>query len=221
LNTGFPPIAEIQTKTLPAYRVARLLGVVRLTFSWFARSESLRNLCGISSNRLAIRCNLSSSLSVVWIVFMNQRAPFESPLEPFESPKELLNGAKERLAELEPMCNAISEMRDYEIITHTDPKTREKVVKVRLKQRFPPKVRRLASTILKELRLALDQAFCEGAVALGRRDAKGIQFPFEKDPGDLKRAVGRRCAGVDKRLIDYCLSFKPHYGGDSDGFCGR
>jgi hypothetical protein len=69
---------------------------------------------------------------------MNQRAPFESPLEPFESPKELLNGAKERLAELESMCNAISETRDYEFITNTDPKTREKVVKLHLKRRFPP-----------------------------------------------------------------------------------
>jgi hypothetical protein len=52
---------------------------------------------------------------------------FESPLAPFESPKELLDGAKERLTELEATCKAIAETRDYEIIAHTDPKTREKV----------------------------------------------------------------------------------------------
>jgi hypothetical protein len=144
-------------------------------------------------------------------------ALFESPLEPFESPKELLNGTKERLTELEALCQSVSETRDYEFITHIDPKTREKVIKLRLKRKFPPRIRTLASSIMKEMRIALDQAFCEAAVALGRRDAKGIYFPFGKDPEDLKEVVKRNCVGVDRRLINYCLGFKPYYGGDSDG----
>ena len=135
-------------------------------------------------------------------------APFESPQEPFESPKELLNGAKERIAELGSLCQSVSETRDYEILTHIDPKTKEKVIKLRLKRRFPPRIRSTASSIMKEMRIALDQAFCEAAVFLGRKDAKGIYFPFGKDPEDLKRQVERVCKGV---------SFKPYYGGDSDG----
>jgi hypothetical protein len=146
-----------------------------------------------------------------------RRPPFESPQEPFESPKELLNGAKERIAELESLVETVSKACEYEIITHTDPKTREKVVKLRLKHRFPPKIRNLASSILKELRLALDQAFCESAVALGRKNAKGIYFPFGRDPENLKDEVKRKCVNVDQRLIDYCLTFKPHYGADSNG----
>jgi hypothetical protein len=145
------------------------------------------------------------------------RNPFESPLEPFESPRELINGAKERLAELEPICNALSETREYEIITHTDPKTKEKVVKIRLKDRFPPKIRRLASSILKELRISLDQAFCEGAVALGRKNAKDIYFPFGKDLENLKITIEKKFIGVDQHLINFCLRFKPYFGGDSDG----
>lgn len=86
---------------------------------------------------------------------------FVSPLEPFESPRELINGAKERLAELETICKTIGETRDYKIITHTDPKTQKKVVKIRLEHKLPPKIRRLASSIVKELRISLDQAFCE------------------------------------------------------------
>ena len=148
---------------------------------------------------------------------MNQRGPFESPQEPFESPKELLNGAKERIAELETFVQSVSQTRDYEIITHTDPNSREKVVKLRLKHKFPPKIRSMASSILKELRLALDQAFCEAAQELGRKDAKGIYFPFGKDPENIEREIEKRCRGVDRRLIDYCLTFKPYYGGDSDG----
>jgi hypothetical protein len=142
---------------------------------------------------------------------------FEAPQEPFESPKESLNGAKERIAELKVLCESVSETRDYEIITHIDPNSREKVIKFRLKHRFPPKIRSMASSIMKELRIVLDQAFCEAAVVLGRKDAKGIYFPFGKDPDDLKRQVARVCKCVDQRLIDFCLSFKPYYGGDSDG----
>jgi hypothetical protein len=120
--------------------------------------------------------------------------PFESPLEPFESPKELINGAKERLAELEAVCKTVGETRDYEIITHTDPKTKEKVVKVRLLQKFPPKIRRLTSSIIKELRISLDQAFCDAAVALGRGNAKNIFFPFGRDLVNLDAEIKRKCS---------------------------
>jgi hypothetical protein len=149
---------------------------------------------------------------------LNHPAPFVSPLEPFESPKELVSGAKERLAELEAFAEAISKSCDCEIITHTDPKTREQVVKLRLKRRFPPKIRSLASSILKEMRIALDQAFCEAAVMLGRKNARGIYFPFGKSIDELNRQVKRKCENVDQALIDFCLMFKPHYGEDSDGF---
>ena len=187
-------------------------------FFGFLIFESLRNLCGVDSNRLDIRASRPSSSSSAVVIFMNDRSPFESPLEPFESPKELLNGAKERLTDLESMCNAISETRDYEFITNTDPKTREKVVKLKLKQKFPPRIRSLASNIVKELRTTLDQSFCEAAVMLGRKNAKGIYFPFGRDPKNLELVVKGKCFNdVDPRLIDYCLLFKPHYGGDSDG----
>jgi hypothetical protein len=145
------------------------------------------------------------------------RAPFESPLEPFESPKELLNGAKERITDLEAACQAVCETRDYEIRTHIDPKTCEKVVRLRLKNRFPPKIRGLASNILKELRLSLDQAFCDAAIALGRSHAKGIYFPLARNPNDLEGEIRKKCVNVDRRIINYCLLFKPYYGGDSDG----
>jgi hypothetical protein len=115
------------------------------------------------------------------------------------------------------ICNETCESREYEIITNTDPKTKEKVVKILLKDKFPPKIRRLASSIAKELRTSLDQAFCEGAVALGRKNAKDIYFPFGKDLKNLKITVAKKFMGVDQELIDFCLSFKPYFGGDSDG----
>lgn len=57
------------------------------------------------------------------------RHNFTSNQEPFESPKDLIDGAEERITELGTLVKASGESCDYKIITHTDPKTREKVVK--------------------------------------------------------------------------------------------
>jgi hypothetical protein len=128
---------------------------------------------------------------------------FESELEPFEGPIALVDGANDRLSQLETLCKAVSETRDYEINVRADPNTKEKIVKIRLKRRLPPKIRALASMILKDLRLSLDQAFCEGAEALGPCDVTRLYFPFGKDMEDLERQIKRCCRGVDQRLIDY------------------
>jgi hypothetical protein len=90
---------------------------------------------------------------------------FEQPLDPFEGPKHLIAGAEVRLAELKPICEAIGKSCGYEIITDFDHKAKENVVKLRLKERFPPRIRSIASMICKELRLALDQALLKKMLA--------------------------------------------------------
>jgi hypothetical protein len=138
-------------------------------------------------------------------------------LLPFESPKELIADCKERIADFEAACKAFVDSCSYEVISHRDPNTREEVVKLQFGQRLPPRIRTLLSSIMKNLRIALDQALCDGAISLGRKNAKGILFPFGKDPHNLDHEVTRRCQNVDQGLVDFCLSFKPYYGGDSDG----
>lgn len=140
-----------------------------------------------------------------------------SDLEPFESPKELVIGAVENLAEIKAACDLFGETQGYEILTEKDVETGEEVVYLRLKEKFPPRIMRLISSVIKELRLALDQAFCDAAVLLGRPNAKKICFPFGKSIEDLNRTIETSCKNVDRLLIDYCLTFKPYYGGDTDG----
>jgi hypothetical protein len=138
-------------------------------------------------------------------------------LEPFESAKELISGAKENLAHLESLCQPITKVRDYAFVYENDGKTGNKLLSCRFKNVLvTPRLRRLTSTILKELRLALDQAFYDAAVALGRKNAKGIYFPFGKDIKDLRREVERKCRDVNCSLVRYCLKFKPYYGGNPD-----
>jgi hypothetical protein len=135
-------------------------------------------------------------------------------LAPFESPKELIQGAKEQLAQLGADVTAFGGNCPYEIITRTDNKTGEKVVALRLQRRFPPRIRRIASSILKEARLALDQAMCEAAVSLGRKDAKGVYFPFGKSAADLRHSRRTKCDKVDRRIVAYAMRFKPSYRGN-------
>jgi hypothetical protein len=137
-----------------------------------------------------------------------------SDLAPFESPKELIQGAKEQLAQLEAECATFGDNCPYNIVTRIDNKAGEKVVALTLQRRFPPRIRRIASSILKEARLALDQAMCEAATQLGRKNAKGPYFPFGKSAADLRAARKSKCDGVDRRIVAYAMRFKPCYRGN-------
>jgi hypothetical protein len=135
-------------------------------------------------------------------------------LAPFESPKELIQGAKDQLAQLESECRAFGDNCPYRIVVHIDNKTGENFVALRLQNPFPPKIRRLASSILKEARLALDQAMCDAALELGRKNVKGVYFPFGKTIKDLRHSRMNKCKNVDKRLVAFVMKFKPYYGGN-------
>jgi hypothetical protein len=89
-------------------------------------------------------------------------------LHPFESPKLLIDRAKVSIDELEPLCNAFIRNCAYDVISYTDPKTGEHVVKIHFQQRIPPIMRLPASDALNNLRHALDQAVVDGAILLGR-----------------------------------------------------
>ncbi|WP_224672346.1 hypothetical protein [Mesorhizobium sp. BR1-1-7] len=135
-------------------------------------------------------------------------------LAPFESPKELIQGAKENLVQLEADCVAFGDNCPYEFVSRIDNKAGERIVALRLQRRMPPRIRRIASTILKESRLALDQAMCDAAIELGRKDAKNVYFPFGKSVADLRHSRREKCRDVDRRIVAFALRFKPYYGGN-------
>lgn len=101
-------------------------------------------------------------------------------LQPFESPKLLIDGAKTSIIDFKSACDAFIQNCTYDIIDHSDPNTGEKIVKLRFHHRIPPKMRVPASGIVNDLRHSLDQAVCDGAMLLGRPNAKGVYFPLVK-----------------------------------------
>jgi hypothetical protein len=103
-------------------------------------------------------------------------------LEPFESPKLLIDGAKTSIIDFKSTCDAFIQASTYDVVNHVDPKTGDQIVKLRFHHRVPPKLRVPASGIVNNLRHALDQAVCDGAIKLGRANAKGVYFPLVKRP---------------------------------------
>lgn len=133
---------------------------------------------------------------------------------PFESPRLIVDMAEERISDLEAICQPFIEGCDYDLITHSDPKTRDKIVKLRLKRRLPPKISILTSGIINDLRHALDQAVCSAGEVLQTGRPDKLYFPVGKDPEDLDREIKRRCRDLHPEIIDLCRNFQPHYDGD-------
>lgn len=133
---------------------------------------------------------------------------------PFESPKLLVDGAKTSFINFKSTYDTFIENCTYDIVYSTDPNTRQKVVKLRFQQRLSPQLRLSASRIVNDLRHAMDQAVCDGAISLGRRNGKGVYFPFGKTPKNLDDEVKERCKQVDPALITFIRGFNSHYGGD-------
>jgi hypothetical protein len=135
-------------------------------------------------------------------------------LNPFESPKLLIDGAKTSIVDFKAACDGFVQNCTYDIIDHINPNTGDKIIKLRFHHRMPPKMRIPASHIVNDLRHSLDQAVCDGAVALGRPNAKGVYFPFGKTAKDLDDEVVNRCKNVNAELVAFVRKFNSHYGGD-------
>ena len=133
---------------------------------------------------------------------------------PFESPKLLIDGAKTSILDFKSLYDPFIQSCTYDVVYSTDPNTRQKIVKLRFQQRLSPQLRLSASRIVNDMRHALDQAACDGAILLGRADGKGVYFPFGKTPKNLDDEVKERCKRVDPGLVTFIRTFNSHYGGD-------
>ena len=135
-------------------------------------------------------------------------------LLPFESPKLLIDGAKTSILDFKSECESFIQGCTYDTIVHIDPNTREQVVKCRFHNRVPPKMRVPAYHIVCDLRHALDQAVCDGALVLGRANAKGVYFPFGLTPKNLDDETKVKTKAVNPDLVTFIRGFNAHYGGD-------
>ncbi|MBR1236192.1 hypothetical protein [Bradyrhizobium sp. AUGA SZCCT0182] len=137
-------------------------------------------------------------------------------LEPFESPRILIDGAKEGISKFEAGCRIFVSACEYTVIDYEEPSSGDKVRKLRFQQRIPGSLRHTAYSILNDLRHALDQAVCDGAIFLGRVDGSGLHFPFAKSLADFDREAKARLKGVNPELSAYIKGHNAYYGGDTE-----
>jgi hypothetical protein len=127
-----------------------------------------------------------------------------------------LSVAEAYIGDLEAALQGFRENNVIHIVQRTDADTGENIVYVRFENPVPAQLRQTASSILANLREALDDAMGEAAVQLGRTSAKGVYFPVCKDSTDFKGEIKRKCRKVDSALIDHCRTLEPYKHGKGE-----
>lgn len=136
-------------------------------------------------------------------------------LSPFDSPLMLIGAAKKDIVDIKTACDAFIKTRKYAIVEQFDAKTKEKVVKLRFDDGIPGQLRVNFSRVINDLRHALDQATCDGALTLGATSTKNVYFPFGKDLKDFEGKVKDHCRTVRADLRSFIEKFCAYYGGDN------
>lgn len=133
---------------------------------------------------------------------------------PFESPKLLIARAKENIADFDARYKTYMESRPYEVVTEPEPKSPNKITKIRLTKQIDPMMRAVLSDALNNLRHALDQAVNDAAVLLrgGKRDC---YFPFGQNAKAFELIyTSKRYKTVPIDIRDHLNSLQPYFGGD-------
>ena len=134
--------------------------------------------------------------------------------DPFESPKLLIAGARDDIESLRVESQTFLDGCFGVPFSYEDPKTRDDVIKYRIAQKIPGRLRVLASNVVNNLRHALDHATNIAAVELGGKP-RGY-FPFAKNATDIDRVIADNCTskGIPVELVPLLKGFKPYVGGD-------
>jgi len=131
----------------------------------------------------------------------------------FESPRLLLDAARHDIAEFDSQARAFLNGCLGVRVVQMDPKSGEQVVKYRVAQKIPGRLRVLASNVLNNLRHSLDQAVNCAAIELGGAKRNNY-FPFAKDALDIDRVIKDNCKTVPAALKPILKGFRPYSGGD-------
>lgn len=105
---------------------------------------------------------------------------------PFDSARLLLDGAREDIEKFESLeAVYANDPETAGLVREMDPKTGDKLVKLKVLKQPPRDLRRLSHHIVSDLRHALDQAtFAASEIILGS-EPDSVYFPFAMNPKDL------------------------------------
>lgn len=139
---------------------------------------------------------------------------------PLLGPKLKIERAYRHLVDLERAEREFFEQNPASLDIEVDPKTGDKLAKVRIKAPPPEMLHVISGELIYQLRSSLDQI----AVALARLSVnpttlKKIYFPTgegRKALKDFKGQIRHKLAGVDRDLIKEVIRLRPYEGGNEN-----
>lgn len=133
--------------------------------------------------------------------------------------EESIDWAEGATNELNASIDSFFKRDVAEIVVEIDRDTGDNVQKLKFKAAIPKDFRRKATEALNNARHSFDQSMFAARNILGKRSAKGINYPWAQDLTDLNRLL--RARAVDPRLWDTIRAHAPyhasgtHAGGDN------
>lgn len=126
----------------------------------------------------------------------------------FHPAEESIDWAERATAELDGMIDDFFKHDVAEVIVETDSDTGDNVQKLKFKADIPKNFRRKATEALNNARHSFDQSVFHARNILGKRSAKGVNYPWSRDPTDLTVLLAAR--GIDQRLWDTVRAHEPY-----------
>jgi hypothetical protein len=136
--------------------------------------------------------------------------------DPFSQPQRRIARAKEHIDELDEGIKLLLAKHPYTVLVETDPKTGNKVHKLKLTESIPPRLRSIAIETAEGLRSALDGFGFASAFLSGNRRLKGTYFPIADTDAKIDTdIIGRgRCKDIPDEILSIFRSFQPYKAGN-------
>jgi hypothetical protein len=135
----------------------------------------------------------------------------------FASPRLTISRAQHHIDDLTAKINEFVTTQPWSHAVEQDLTARQDVHRIRFARRLPDDLPCIVFDAANNLRAVLDQSGYASAIASGKVDPKGTQFPFGDDlAGIEKTVIGRgRCKDLPPEILTLFMSFNPYKGGNN------
>jgi hypothetical protein len=130
-----------------------------------------------------------------------------------DSAKSMLERAHVHTTAFKDAVMAFLDSDPFVQVTELDPKSNERVLKLKLVKAAPIELNHIAADALVNMRSALDQAGYAVATAAGGK-GRDTYFPFGDNEAEVRSRDRSGSKEIPKEIFDVMVSFKPYRGGD-------
>jgi hypothetical protein len=130
---------------------------------------------------------------------------------PFDSPRRTLQRAKHHIRDLDQVVRAFSDGQPWSYVIDSESEAPVKVYKVRFHTPPPAEAACIIFDAVNNLRATLDQIGYSAAIASGKTDPSGTNFPFGDDAAGIKKIFKRNRAHLTlpPQIMDLFRSVQP------------